>query len=85
MMNGYTSPLFESKVGLFLNKKFRENSTDNDDDSDCNTVFGPDQFKVYIALPYMGALRTRSETALTLALVRLSVVVFKLKISSPLI
>ena len=83
MMNGYTSQLFESKVGLFLNKKFRENSTDNDDDSDCNTVFGPDQFKVYIELPYIGALRTRSETALTLALVRLSVVVFKFKDKQP--
>ena len=54
-MNGYTSQLIESKVGLFLNKKFNENSRDEEsEDSDSNKVLGPDQFSVYIELPYIG-------------------------------
>ena len=55
MMNGYTSQLFESKLNVFLNNRFIESSNDNDEEeSGCNKVFGPDQFKVYIELPYIG-------------------------------
>ena len=49
MMNGYTSQLLESKLSVFLNNTFKECSRDNDEeDSDSNQVFGPDQFKVDI-------------------------------------
>ena len=43
MMNGYTSQLFELKLNVFLNKKFKESSNDNDEeDSGRNKVFRPD-------------------------------------------
>ena len=32
MMNGYTSQLIESKVGLFLNKKFEEINSHNEEE-----------------------------------------------------
>ena len=48
MMNGYTSQLIESKVGLFLNKKFEEINSQNEEEP--SVMFGPDQFKVYIEL-----------------------------------
>ena len=52
MMNGYTSQLIESKVGVFLNKKFEEINSHNEEEP--SVMFGPDQFKVYIELPYIG-------------------------------
>ena len=55
MMNGYTSQLVESKVGLFLNKKFEEtNSRDEAEEEGERVRYGPEQFKVYIELPYIG-------------------------------
>ena len=45
--------LFESNRSLFLNDKFKETTRYYDvDDSDCNKYFGPDQFNIYIELPY---------------------------------
>lgn len=53
MMNGYTSQLIESKVGLFLNEKFQTTNSSNEE-GESSVMYGPDQFKVYIELPYIG-------------------------------
>ena len=55
MMTSYTSQLFESKLNVFLNNEFKESSGNNDEEeSGCDKVFGPDQVKVYIEFSYIG-------------------------------
>ncbi len=45
MMNGYSSQLFDSKLGIFLKNKLEEKSSDEDEDN--SKVYGPEQFKVF--------------------------------------
>ena len=48
MNNGYNLSLIENTVKLFLGKCFNDNNNAD------NTKYGPDQFKVFIKLPFTG-------------------------------
>ena len=50
MMNGYSSQLLEHRVKSFIDKIYNENRCNTEH----NEIYGPEQFKVYIQLPYIG-------------------------------